>query len=81
MATAFRAWFGLGDYVGYLNPLSPATNAKWQAGGPSLRADVTGEFLTRFNARQFSFPIQTTYAMRMMTPPRRTLFTQQDCPP
>lgn len=78
MATAFRAYFGLGDYTGYMDPLSPASKTRWQAGA-ALPADVTAEYLTRFNAKQFSFPIQTTYAMRMMTPPRRALFATQDC--
>ncbi len=80
MATAFRAFFGLGDYVGYIDPLSPVTKAKWQQqNSAALPADVSAEFLTRFNAKQFSFPIQTTYAMRMMTPPRPALFGKQDC--
>jgi hypothetical protein len=80
MATAFRAFFGLGDYTGFINPLSPVQKAKWQQmNSAALPGDVTAEFLTRFNARQFSFPIQTTYAMRMMTPPRPALFGRQDC--
>ena len=80
MATAFRAFFGLGDYVGYIDPLAPVSKAKWQQMNSAvLPNDVRAEFMTRFTAKQFSCPIQTSYAMRMLTPPRPALFLKQDC--
>jgi hypothetical protein len=80
MSNAFRAFFGLGDYTGYMDPLAPVSKTKWQQmNSAALPADLTAEFLTRFNARQYSFPIQTTYAMRMLTPPRPAQFVRQDC--
>lgn len=80
MATMYRAYFGLGDYTGF-NPLMPARRAEWtQSGARSLDGFRT-EFLRRYNARQYVFPVSGTAAMRMMTPPRRTHFQRQNCEP
>jgi hypothetical protein len=80
MATMYRAYFGLGDYTKQ-NPLMPTQQARWtQSGARSLDGFRT-EFLRRFNAQEYVFPVVGTAAMRMMTPPRRALFRRQNCEP
>ena len=80
MATMYRAYFGLGDYNN-VNPLMPTQQARWtQSGARSLDGFRT-EFLKRFNAQQYVFPVVGTAAMRMMTPPRRANFQRQNCEP
>ncbi|PZR08960.1 MAG: pilus assembly protein TadE [Archangium gephyra] len=80
MATMYRAYFGLGDYT-HQNPLMPAQRARWtQAGARSLDG-FRSEFMRRFNAEQYVFPVVGTAAMRMMTPPRRANFRRQHCEP
>ena len=80
MATMYRAYFGLGDYT-KTNPLMPTQQARWtQSGARSLDGFRT-EFLRRFNAQEYVFPVVGTAAMRMMTPPRRALFRRQNCEP
>lgn len=81
MSTMFRAAFGLGDYVGVVDPTMPVTTAKWQAVPGLTLGPLAGEFNTRFGLKQWSFPITTSYAMRMMTPPRVKYFQTQNCPP
>lgn len=85
-----RAAFGIQAYVGE-NPLMPAQTAyDWaQAAPPS---GISSEVITEFGSRDaiatsagasstgaYVFPIQATYAMRMMTPPRLAEFSPQDC--
>ena len=80
MATMYRAYFGLGDYT-KTNPLMPAQQARWtQSGARSLDGFRT-EFLRRFNAQEYVFPVVGTAAMRMMTPPRKGFFSRQNCEP
>ncbi len=81
MSSMFRAAFGLGNRVGLVDPVMPVTTAKWQAVPGLTLGPLAGEFITRFNLRQWSFPITTSYAMRMMTPPRPKFFATQNCPP
>lgn len=77
------AW-GLGDYQA-ANPLMPTQTADWSAqsgGAPNqVPARVLGEFRARTLAGQYVFPIQTTAAMRMMTPAMDLpdFFGTQDC--
>jgi hypothetical protein len=68
-----------------LLPMHRANTAQddWNAGA-ALPATVTptvaNEFKTRFLAKHYYLPIQVTYAMRMMTPPRQQTFMgQQIC--
>lgn len=39
-----------------------------------MDAELADEYRRRVNARQYTFPIQATYSMRMMTPARPTYF-------
>ena len=81
MSTMFRAAYGLGDYVGYINPTMPVAPAKWKAQSGMSMGPLAGEFMLRFNQKHWTFPITTTYAMRMMTPPRPKFFLNQNCTP
>lgn len=83
MATMLRAYFGLGDYTGFVNPTLPVSQARWraEASAQSLNGPMAAEFQTRFGLNQYSFPISASAAMRMMTPPRPQTFTTQHCPP
>lgn len=81
MAAMFRAYFGLQNYV-YVNPLLPTQTADWRRqSSNNLPAAVAAEFEARYLREQYSFPITSTYAMRMMTPPRPRFFATQNCPP
>jgi hypothetical protein len=81
MSRMFLAHFGLRDF-GNANPLMLAQRrAGWTAGRspPSLDDQIRDEFVSRLDARQYVFPIQATYGMRMMTPARARHFQQQNC--
>lgn len=80
MATMFRAYFGLGNHVGPVDPLINTQKADWTATTSRLDANIASEFNTRYALKQYSFPIKASYAMRMMTPPRPSLFRNQNCP-
>jgi Flp pilus assembly protein TadG len=81
MATMYRAYFGLGDYT-KVNPIMPTMpNAAWTQRSTRLRGAAATEFQRRYNAEQYVFPVTASYAMRMMTPPRRNEFIRQDCEP
>ncbi|HYO70204.1 MAG TPA: TadE family protein [Archangium sp.] len=77
------AHLGLKNYDA-ANPLMPAdAKAGWtQSPERVINLDplIRDELSTRVNARQYVFPIQATYGMRMMTPARRKHFEQQNCP-
>jgi hypothetical protein len=73
------AHWGVEEYHDASPYMMAARDAKWTAGGgvpPS--AQITTEMKNRFYASppQYVFPIQATYAMRMMSPPR---YTVQNC--
>jgi hypothetical protein len=81
MTQFFLTYFGLQTY-NYTNPLMTAEKrAGWTAGAspPSLDSQIRSEFLSRVNSREYVFPIQATYGMRMMTPARSEFFSQQNC--
>ncbi len=80
MASMFRAYFGLGSRIGPANPLMPVAKSRWTDEGSRLDAQIANEFDTRYGLQQYSFPIKASYAMRMMTPPRRAFFATQNCP-
>lgn len=80
MATMFRAYFGLGDYT-KTNPLLPTQQARWTQAGRRTLDGFQSEFMRRFNAKQYVFPVVASYAMRMMTPPRPSNFMRQNCEP
>lgn len=70
------AHWGLRDYDA-VNPLAPThATAGWTRDGP-YTPTVGGEMVARYAAGQFVFPVETSAALRMMSPAR---FTVQDCP-
>lgn len=79
MATMYRAYFGFGDYSKQ-NPILPVHEANWTQRSNQIDGFRT-EFMTRFNAEQYVFPIVGSSTMRMMTPPRRGYFQRQNCSP
>ncbi|MBL8957967.1 MAG: pilus assembly protein [Myxococcaceae bacterium] len=56
-----------------VNPLSPTQTADWRAVNrpATVTADVFNELDRRVTQRQYTFPIQATSAMRMLTSPRQ----------
>ncbi len=88
MATMFRAYFGITDYATFIDPTMPVKkNAGWTAadGGGASLGPLTGEFVRRYDLKQYVFPITASYGMRMMSPPRRTVngrpnYVTQNCP-
>ncbi len=82
MSRMFMAALGVQDFTGTNPTMLTQTNAQWQhEGGPTLEAALANEMQTRVSARQYVFPIQASFAMRMMTPPRRAEFATQNCSP
>ncbi len=79
MATMYRSYFGFGDYR-KTNPLIPTRQANWTQASHSLDGFRT-EFMARFDAAQYVFPVIGSATMRMMTPPRRAFFQRQNCEP
>jgi len=82
----FLAHYGLQSYLNS-NPLNEAQQADWPAGFNTSNLSayahplVAGEFATRAARGEYVYPIQATYSMRMMTPPKPQFFQTQDCPP
>lgn len=73
------AHWGVEEYHQASPYMAATRDAKWVASGASSPpATITGEMRARFYASppQYVFPIQATYAMRMMSPAR---FTVQNC--
>ncbi len=81
MSRMFLASLGIREFTG-TNPIMPTqTNAHWEShGGNTLETELANEMRDRIDARQYAFPIQASFAMRMMTPPRRSEFPTQNCP-
>lgn len=79
MATMYRAYFGFGDYT-YQNPVLPTQKANWTQKSSAL-AGFRNEFMQRFNAQQYVFPVTGSATMTMMSPPRRSHFRRQNCAP
>ncbi|PTL84617.1 TadE/TadG family type IV pilus assembly protein [Vitiosangium sp. GDMCC 1.1324] len=76
------AHLGLKNYDA-ANPLNPADKAAgWKkSSGTVINLDplIRSELSSRVGSGQYVYPIQATYGMRMMTPPRKTFFEQQNC--
>lgn len=80
MGRMFLAHLGLRDYAAN-DPLQPTHKAVWGRGTAySLDAALAQELLDRAERHDYVFPLQASYAMRMMTPPRPRYFTTQNCP-
>lgn len=74
------AHWGLQNLRG-ANPLLVAQkSANWNDGG-SIAGNIGAELLRRARRAHYSLPIQVTYSMRMMTPPRPANFTSRTCSP
>jgi len=87
LTRVFLAHYGLQSYLAS-NPLNEAqSRTNWpgnfQTDSLSNYAHpaVVGEFVTRASRGEYVYPIQATYAMRMMTPPKPEFFNTQNCPP
>lgn len=89
IARMVLAHWGLQDYRG-ANPLMlTVRDARWTrgsgnyssrtAGLQSIPQTIGGEMLARTNRREYAFPVEATYSMRMMTPARRAFFQPQNC--
>jgi hypothetical protein len=81
MTRMFLAHFGIQDYDN-ANPLIPAEKkAGWSAAGspPNLDSLVRGKYQSMAGNKQYVFPIQATYGMRMMTPAQSQYFQKQNC--
>jgi hypothetical protein len=46
-----------------------------------MSSAAEAEFLRRYQAQQYVFPVVASYAMRMMTPPHPRFFQRQNCEP
>ena len=80
-----RAWlaqYGLQAYTAQ-NPLLLTQRADWQAStnGHRLDAAIARELLERVNRGEYVFPVEATWTMRMMSPPKPTNFVTQHCAP
>ncbi|WP_317987914.1 TadE/TadG family type IV pilus assembly protein [Hyalangium gracile] len=81
LSRMFLAHLGLLDYDA-VDPLQPAHQAHWSGKvTPSLDAAIQKELLERTSRKEYVFPLQATYTMRMMTPARISEFATQNCPP
>jgi len=80
LSSMFLAHLGLQNYTA-VNPLQPTQTANWtrQTDFP-LEVAIRQELLDRVGRKQYVFPLQASYAMRMMTPARPRYFQVQNCP-
>ncbi len=81
MTRMFMAHFGIQDYNN-ANPLIPAEKAAgWTAAGspPNLDSLIRQKYQSMVTNKQYVFPIQATYGMRMMTPAQSRYFRKQNC--
>jgi hypothetical protein len=80
IARIASATFGISAYTAQ-NPLLETQKANWVAETPpsAMPPDVVAQFGALVGSGQYTFPIQSTYAMRMMTPPRWEDFATRDC--
>jgi len=69
------AQWGLLDYT-KVNPLAPTQKANWVHEGTFVPT-VGDEMKRRYVRQQYVFPVETSAALRMMSPAR---FTDQNCP-
>jgi TadE-like protein len=76
------AHLGLKNYDA-ANPLNPAdAKAGWEKSSArviNLDPLIRDELSSRVGSKQYVFPIQATYGMRMMTPARAVHFEEQNC--
>lgn len=82
LSRMFLAHMGLLPYTA-VDPLQPVRLANWQRGVNAFPLEyfIRAELLSRVARAEYVFPLQATYVMRMMTPPRPRYFSTQNCPP
>jgi hypothetical protein len=82
LSQMFLAHMGLQTYTD-ANPLMPVHRANWRQGANvfPLETFIRSELQQRVGRSEYVFPLQATYVMRMMTPPRASYFGTQNCPP
>jgi hypothetical protein len=82
LSRMFLAHLGLQSYTEQ-NPLMPVYRANWQTGVNvfPLSYFIRDELSSRVGRKEYVFPLQATYVMRMMTPPQQRYFNTQNCPP
>lgn len=86
MTRIFLAHYGLQSYLAS-NPLSETQRANWPTGFQTSNLStyahpaVAAEFVSRASRGEYVYPIQSTYSMRMMTPPKPAFWQTQDCYP
>lgn len=82
----FLAHYGLQSYLAS-NPLEETHRANWPGNFQTAdlsryaRPEVVSEYVARAARGEYVYPIQTSYTMRMMTPPKPQFFQTQNCPP
>lgn len=75
------ASLGLRDFTAQ-NPLMPTQQANWGAESSfRIESAIASELSSRVGKAHYVFPIEVSYAMRMMTPIRQSFFATQNCPP
>jgi hypothetical protein len=81
LSRMFLAHLGLQDYNA-VDPLQPSHQAAWRRQTDfSMEGSIRQELLERVGRKEYVFPLQASYAMRMMTPARPRYFQIQNCPP
>ena len=81
LSRMFLAHLGLREYTA-VDPLQPAHQANWtHQADSSLEGAIRQELLERVGRKEYTFPLQASYAMRMMTPARPRYFQVQNCAP
>lgn len=82
LSRMFLAHLGLQNYTA-LNPLMPVYRANWTTGVNAFPLEyyIREELLSRVGRDEYVFPLQASYVMRMMTPPRPRYFETQNCRP
>jgi hypothetical protein len=83
LSRMYQARLGLQNYNA-ANPLLPAEkDANWTRGTLTtfnLSGAVAGELMARAGREEYTFPIETTFTMRMMTPAKERHFASMNCP-
>jgi hypothetical protein len=79
MARMFLAMYGLRAPRG-VDPLMVTQQARWAGELARIDDDVGAELLARVERNQFVFPIQSTHALRMLTPAYAADFGAARCP-
>ena len=82
MSRMWLAQYGLRAYTAQ-NPLLLTQRANWQAraSGYALDTAIANEMLTRADRREYVFPVEASYTMRMMSPAKAANFATQHCAP